>query len=105
MAANGRTLADGKLIMQINGIQSIHGAQSLQGPHSARPSGPVAGAPARSADQVDISPAAQAASEASEPGGIRAELVANLKSQIESGSYETAGKLEQAVDQLFDDLG
>ena len=60
----------------------------------------------RPADQVDISPAAQAASEASQVDGeVRADLVARLRSEIADGSYDTTEKLTQAVDQLFDSIG
>lgn len=35
---------------------------------------------------------------------IRADKVGSIKSQIESGSYETDAKLNVAVDRLLDDL-
>ncbi len=92
--------------MQINGAHQIHGTQALNGPHfNQRPQQAAGPNSAQPVDQLDISPAAQAASESSSTGGVRADLVAQLKAEIASGTYETADKLESAVDRLFDSLG
>lgn len=92
--------------MQIQGTHQVHGAHALQGPHSARPTARANGAQAsQPTDQVDISPAAQAASEASQVDGVRSDLVARLRSEIASGTYETADKLEGAVDRMLDAIG
>lgn len=92
--------------MQINGAHQIHGTQALNGPHfNNRPAGRVEQTATQPVDQLDISPAAQAASEATGPGGIRGDLVAKLRAEIQNGTYETADKLEQAVDRLFDSIG
>ncbi len=92
--------------MQINGAHQIHGGHALKGPHfNQRPQHAAGPNAAQPADQLDISPAAQAASESGTTDGIRADLVARLRSEIQSGTYETADKLESAVDRLFDALG
>jgi anti-sigma28 factor (negative regulator of flagellin synthesis) len=77
----------------------------LQGPHTVRPSAPTSSAQAaRGADQLDISAAAEAAAAASD-GDFRADLVARIQNEIASGTYETAAKLDVAVDRLLDEMG
>ncbi|MEM8946943.1 MAG: flagellar biosynthesis anti-sigma factor FlgM [Planctomycetota bacterium] len=92
--------------MNIQGPSSIHGIQGVKGPHSAnRASGSK---PAQSAsgpaDQVDISAAGEAAAQAAE-GGVRADLVARVRSEIAAGTYETPEKLDAALDGLLNELG
>lgn len=91
--------------MQINGSSHVHGPHALQGPHAAR------GNAARphfsvgaTGDQLDISAAAEAAIQATESGGVRADLVARIKHEIASGTYETAEKLDAALEGLLDDI-
>ena len=86
--------------MQINGTHQVHGTQHVNAPHyNQRPSQASASMAAQPVDQLDISPAALAASNT---GEIRSDLVAQLRAQIADGSYETPAKLEAAVDRLFD---
>lgn len=91
--------------MQIHGPSQIHGAQGVNGPHStgaaAKPGRPSAVA----ADQLDISPAGEAAASAAETGGMRDELVARVRSQIAAGTYETPEKIDAALDRLLDEIG
>lgn len=93
--------------MQIFGPTHVHGPQSVNAPHSSRPtkepSSPVR-ASSTSGDRLDISPAAETAAQASEIGGVRQELVDQIKQQITTGTYETAEKLDVAVDRLLDEL-
>ena len=89
--------------MQIYGPSNVHGPHQLQGPHWQRPAARTA--EAGPVDQVDISPAAAAASQASEAGDVRSELVARVRSEIAAGTYETADKLGAAVERLLDQLG
>lgn len=92
--------------MQINGAHQVHGNHALNGPHfNQRPQQAAASPPAQSVDQLDISPAAQAASESSTTDGVRTDLVARLRAEIADGTYETADKLDTAVNRLFDALG
>ena len=103
--------------MQIYGPNRVDGPQGLQGPHFRRTAGAAEG-PARGADQVDISPAAQEAAQLAEAAEaraaerglkadapVRSELVAQLRAQIESGTYETPEKIDAALDRLLDELG
>lgn len=92
--------------MNISGSFRIHGPHALQGPHALRPSVPASpGQAARGVDQVDISPAAEAAAAAAETSDIRADLVARVRSEIAQGTYETPAKLGMALDRLLDELG
>ena len=88
--------------MQIYGSSHLHGPQRLQGPHWNRSVSQTGGT--QGADQVDISAAAEAAMDAGDDG-IRADLVARVRSEIAAGTYETAGKAAVAIERLFDEIG
>lgn len=87
----------------ISGTNHVHNAHALKGPHR-RPAPQQAQSPQRpqTVDQLDISAAASEAAATSEAGGIRADKVAEIRSQIASGSYETPEKLDAALDRLLD---
>ncbi len=89
--------------MQIYGPSNVHGPHQLQGPHWQRPAAPAAESPA--VDQVEISPAAEAAFQASESGDVRADLVARVRNEMAAGTYETPAKLDAALERLLDELG
>jgi negative regulator of flagellin synthesis FlgM len=89
--------------MHIHGASHLHGPQSLQGPHWNRPATPAQGTQAP--DQVDISPAAEAAMKAAEAGDLRADLVARVRSEIAAGTYETPDKVAVALENLLDEMG
>ena len=57
------------------------------------------------ADQLDISEAAQAISQAGDAAPIRLDRVADIRAQIADGTYDTADKLDLAVDRLLNELG
>jgi negative regulator of flagellin synthesis FlgM len=88
--------------MQIYGPSHVHGSQPVKGPHAAR----SASGPGRTqgADEVNISAAGEAAAQAAE-GGVRADLVARVREQIAAGTYESAEKLDAAVERLLDAIG
>ena len=96
--------------MHIYGPSHIHGPQGLNGPHFNRTNGPQSGkSAAGTADQLDISQAAEAAIQASESGAagggeIRADMVARVRSEIAAGTYETPEKLDLALDRLLDEI-
>lgn len=91
--------------MQIQGPSQLHGAHSISGPHRAGgpPSTKSTESP-QGADQLDISPEADMISRVHELPDVRAERVADLKQQIEAGTYETTEKLDVAVGRLLDEL-
>ena len=91
--------------MQVSGSNHVHGPHSLQGPHTSRAKAtPTAqqSAPPQAVDQLDIS--AEAA-RASQTGEVRTDRVAEIRSQIASGAYETPAKLDAALDRLLDEIG
>ena len=55
-------------------------------------------------DQVEISSEAQMLASMNDTSGIRAERVAEIREQIEAGQYESADKLDAAVDRLLDEI-
>jgi negative regulator of flagellin synthesis FlgM len=60
--------------------------------------------PAGPCDIVEISAAARLAAAVHEVPEVRADLVARVKSQIDSGTYETPERLEVAVNRLMEEL-
>jgi flagellar biosynthesis anti-sigma factor FlgM len=54
-------------------------------------------------DRLELSGASQLL-QSLKTNNIRADKVASIKSQIESGNYESDAKLNVAVDRLLDDL-
>jgi anti-sigma28 factor (negative regulator of flagellin synthesis) len=55
-------------------------------------------------DQLDISAEAQMLSNTQSTEGIRADRVADIRTQIAEGNYETSEKLEAAISQLLDEI-
>ncbi len=53
-------------------------------------------------DQLDISAEAQMLSNTQSADGIRTDRVADIRTQIAEGRYETTEKLEAAITQLLD---
>jgi negative regulator of flagellin synthesis FlgM len=85
----------------------VHGPHGINPPHApfrgkgaAEPAKPQA-----AGDRVTISPAAEAAIQAAEAGGVRQDLVNRIRSEIAAGTYETPAKLEAALDRLIDEIG
>ncbi len=98
--------------MNIQGPSSIHGIQGVKGPHSTHRTNGAKSSHSTTgpSDQLDISPAAEAAVQAADQvvaqsGDIRADLVARVRSEIANGTYETAEKLDSALDGLLNELG
>ena len=92
--------------MQIQGPSQVHGAHGINAPHFAQRTPAAQATPTSGAvDRVDISPAAQAASQAAETGDVRNELVNMIRSQISAGTYDTPDKMEVAMERLLDQMG
>ena len=92
--------------MQISGTNHVHGPHGINAPHMTQRGQAARSTDApRGADRVEISPAAEAAAQANETGGIRTELVNQIRAQIAAGTYETPDKMGVAVDRLLDELG
>ena len=92
--------------MQISGLSQIHQAHSAQPSQkfdteaASRPDSQVYGP-----DEVEFSQEAQAASQTAETGEIRANRIADIRAQIQAGTYETPEKLELALKRMLGDLG
>jgi negative regulator of flagellin synthesis FlgM len=92
--------------MQIQGTNRIHSPQGINAPHfSTKTSGTQSTGAAGKADRVEISPAANAAIEATEGGRVRADLVNLIRSQIAAGTYDTPEKMNVAMERLLDQMG
>ncbi|MBL9123103.1 MAG: flagellar biosynthesis anti-sigma factor FlgM [Planctomycetaceae bacterium] len=91
--------------MQIHGPSQVHGAQAIHAPHSARPAeAPQAPGLAAPRDQLDISAAGQMLDAIRDLPEIRHERVAQLRAAIADGSYESADKLDGALERLLDEI-
>lgn len=92
--------------MRIQGSTYVHGAQAINSPHRAYSS---AGASRSGAtgqvDHLDISSEAQYLSQVRDLPEIRADRVASIRAQIQSGVYETDEKINAALDRLLDEIG
>jgi negative regulator of flagellin synthesis FlgM len=92
--------------MQVYGPSQVHGPHGVNAPHfTQRTTGAQSTSGTQGADRVEISPAAQAASQAADADGIRTDLVNQIRSQIAAGTYETPDKMNAALDRLLDQLG
>lgn len=92
--------------MQIYGPSHVHGSQPIGSPHAARGTEPQQAQPAATpSDQVDISSAGQMLDAIRDLPDIRQERVDQLRAAIASGAYETADKLEGAIERLLDEIG
>ncbi len=93
--------------MQINGPAHVHGPQQITAPHRAQNSPPTQAAQSEltGVDQLDISHEAELISQIQDIPDIRQDRVDSIRAAIESGTYETADKLDMAVDRLLDELG
>lgn len=89
------------------GPSHVHGPHGINAPHA--PFRGTAAAPEAKThavgDRVTISPAAEAAIQAAEAGGIRHDLVNRIRGEIAAGTYETPDKLDAALDRLLDEIG
>ena len=54
---------------------------------------------------MEFSQEAQEASQTAKTGEIRANRIADIRAQIQAGTYETPEKLELALERMLGDLG
>ena len=92
--------------MEINGAGRIDSSEAIRGPQQARAIEPQQSTESvHEMDQIDISPAAELVSQVADLPDIRADRVAEIRAQIDSGVYETEEKLDIAMGRLLDELG
>ena len=91
--------------MRIQGPSYLHNAQPLAGPHRATGvSESQSTSRSQPADELTLSPEAQAISQTRESSGIRMDRVAQIRDQIAAGTYETDEKLDAALSRMFDEI-
>ncbi len=90
-------------MINVNGVHPAAGAQGID-PVAAANQAATPQQPLAINDVVEISTAASLAAKINELPDIRADLVAQVKAQIEAGTYETPERIEATVDRLMDEL-
>ena len=91
--------------MQVNGPSQAHNAQAISGPHNTRPARTQSPSPsATPTDELQISDAARLVDAARDLPSVRQDRVAEIRSAIANGTYETEQRLSGAVEQLLNEL-
>ena len=90
-------------MIPVNGIPSAAGVQGID-PVAAANAPVATNQPMAINDVVEISTAARLAAKVNELPDVRADLVAQVKAQIEAGTYETPQRIEATIDRLMDEL-
>ncbi len=92
--------------MQIYGTSSVHGPHALL-PTSAARSAQEAqmAAPTAPRDEVEISEMGQLLESISTIPEMRFERIAQIRSEIARGAYDSDAKLQAALERLLDEIG
>jgi negative regulator of flagellin synthesis FlgM len=90
--------------MYIHGISHIHAPQPINAPHRLSPAQVGGQTSVSGVDQLDISPEADFVAQVRDLPDVRADRVAAIRAQIASGTYETAEKLDLALNRLLDEI-
>ena len=90
--------------MSIQGIGSNSPVQKVVSQPIQKSVEPGSTQPTRGSDTVELSGVSQHLQTLKAGGDIRADKVADIKSQIAAGTYEDDHKLDVAADRLLDDL-
>lgn len=92
----------------MSGINNISGNSQVQkvvqNPIHREVATAGSSAPSRGSDKVELSGMEGMLKTLKAGGDVRAEKVAEIKAQIESGKYEDDHKLNTAIDRMLDDL-
>jgi len=92
--------------MHVYGPAHLHGPQAVGAPHVSRASQPANGSESPTIrDEVQISDAARLIEQVHQLPDIRQDRVDAIRAQIASGTYETSGRLDAALDRLLDEIG
>jgi flagellar biosynthesis anti-sigma factor FlgM len=92
--------------MQIYGPTHVHGSQPISSPHAPKAVEPQQTPPsAAPSDQLDLSSAGQMLDAIRDLPEIRHDRVQRLRAAIAEGAYETADKLDGAIERLLDEIG
>lgn len=87
----------------INGIGPTHSVNPAQATRPAAKAPETTATPANRTDRVELSNV-NALLTKLKTNDVRTDMVADIKAQIEAGTYETDDKLDAAIDKLMDDL-
>jgi len=91
--------------MQVYGPTHLHAAQGISAPHNNRISStPTSPRGIDTADTLEISSEGMFVEAAKNLPEMRMDRVAELRAQIASGKYETADKLDMALENMLDEL-
>lgn len=90
----------------MNQVSPIRGPQAVPQADRAATHPPAASvaAPAREHDQADISVIARLRAQLSSLPDVRQHVIDRVRAEIDAGSYESADKIEAAIDALVEDL-
>lgn len=91
--------------MEIHGPSHIHGPQSIKAPQRLQTVQAEPIVDNTPVDQVDISPEAQLIDQVHNLPDVRMDRVADIRAQIEAGTYETEEKMDLALGRLLDEIG
>lgn len=89
--------------MEVNGLGSIRGVYTPETRQKAETAKPEA-RPTSPRDEVEISEAGRLMNDLAEGNELRAERLAQIKAEIEAGTYETPEKLESALTRMLNEL-
>jgi negative regulator of flagellin synthesis FlgM len=90
--------------MSIQGIGNNNPVQKIVSQPVQKSVSTASSAPARGSDTVELSGVSQHLQTLQAGGDVRADKVADIKSQIAAGTYESDDKLDVAADRLLDDV-
>ena len=92
--------------MQIDGPGSVSGSRPINQAKPALPAAePKAAEPTSSPDEVEISEASRMFDQLNQSPEVRAERLAQIKAEIDAGTYETPEKLEAALFKMIGEAG
>ena len=91
--------------MNVGQTGGVGGPQPIQPGSNRKPVSPVPSSePTARTDKAEISSHARLLQKLREMPDMRTDLVDEVKSQIEDGTYETEDRIRAAVDRMFEEL-
>src|SRR5262245_9619197 len=92
--------------MEIRGLNSVGAASPIAPATGSKPAAPATPAvPISPRDEVDTSAVGKMLEDASRTPGVREQRLAEIKSAIEAGTYETPEKLQIALERMLEQIG
>lgn len=89
--------------MEVNGLGSVRGVYTPETRQKADVAKPEA-QPESPRDEVEISSAGRLMNELSQATELRAERLAQIKAEIDAGTYDTPEKLESALSRMLNEI-